>query len=751
MMRRLSVLFAFVLAALVAGCGTSSETVTVTQRPEPIPSTEDATEPAPEPVVSMPAGYDTVQAKRFDQGKMWTFDNPPKEYLEEAYAFSPDSTWFRRARLGALRFGSNCSASFVSPHGLVMTNHHCGRESISKVSRPDEDLLDNGFYAPEIERERKVPELYVEQLVKIEDVTQRVYGERNRPVNDMSAQNRQQRVSQLQDQMTEQAKQRNEHLRVEIVSLYSGSQYSAYTYRRYEDVRLVMAPALRLGFFGGTPDNFTYPRFALDVSFFRVYGDDGSPLRTTDYFQWNTEGISEGEAVFVVGNPGSTNRLSTVSQLKFARTYELPQQLDALQARADLLDQYIAAHPDSAQKYELRNLYFSIQNSIKSTRGQVRGLNDPYLIARRAASEKKLAEAITSTDSLRSEYGNLFSRIQQLQQTKRVTARRAEAFTFFTSSQLGSRILTRGVYGYFSDLLRRRGAPQSRLEEIKEQALSVENWPPEIEKEFIALRLRTVRNVLGAEDPTVRKIMGERTPEQIAERLVANSALMDSTSYAALLDNGYLNSKDASVPVVQALAPLFLSLNQQRQDYRSTEDNLNARLAQVRFDVLGTRVPPDATFTLRLADGVVKGYEYNGTRASPFTNFYGLYDHHYSYQIEPWTLPDRWLSPPDEFDLETPLNLVSTNDITGGNSGSPLLNKDLEVVGLIFDSNIEALPNEYLYTDKAARAISVDARGIMEVLDDFYGADRIAIELRSGELLTTEEQADARATSSSSR
>ena len=746
-MRRFSLLFAFTLALLMAGCTTSSETVTVTQRPEPIPSTEDAAAPTPEPVVSIPAGYDTVQAQRFDQGKMWTFDNPPQEYLEEEYGVSADSTWFRRARLGALRFGGNCSASFVSPNGLVMTNHHCGRESISKVSRPDENLLDSGFYAQELKRERKVPELYVEQLVEIEDVTQRVQGPDNLPVNDMSAQNLQRRVTLLEDQLTSEAEQRDERLRVEIVALYSGSQYSAYTYRRYEDVRLVMAPALRLGFFGGTPDNFTYPRFTLDVSFFRAYDTDGEPLSTPSYFAWNTEGAREGDAVFVVGNPGATNRLSTVSQLEFARTYELPQQLHALRARANLLDSYIAARPDSAQKYELRNLYFSIQNSIKSTRGQVRGLNDPYLIARRAVAEKQLAQVIADTDSLQQKYGSLYARIRQLQQTKRVTARRAEAFTFFTSAQLGSRILTRGVYGYFYDLLRRRGASSARLEEIRKQALAVEDWPPQVEEDFIALRLHTVRDVLGDEDPTVRRIMGSDTPEQIADSLVANSALVDSSRYAAVLESGYLRSGDASVPIVEALAPLFLSLNQQSQDYRSTEDNLNAQLARVRFAAFGARIPPDASFTLRLSDGVVKGYEYNGTEAAAFTNFYGLYDHHYAYQIDPWRLPENWLTPPEEFDLETPLNLVSTNDITGGNSGSPLLNENLQVVGLIFDSNMEALPNEYLYTHQTARAISVDARGILEALDDFYGADRIAMELRTGELLATESEADAQATS----
>ena len=733
------------LAVMWAGCLGSSETVTVTQRPEPIPSTEEEpTDTTAEPTVVMPAGYDTVQAQRFDQGKMWTFENAPTEYFADTYNFDPDQQWFDRARLGALRFGSSCSASFVSPNGLIMTNHHCGRESISKVSEEGENLLDNGYWARRVEEERTVPELYVEQLVEIEDVTARVYGREGR-TNDATGQSRQQRANQLEERLTQQAKQRDEQLQVDVVALYSGSRYSAYTYRRYDDVRLVMAPPLKLGFYGGSDDNFTYPRFAFDATFFRAYDDEGNPVETENYFEWNTDGAQPGDAVFAVGNPGSTSRLNTVSQLKFERDIMLPQQLGYLRDRSQILDRYVAQRPDSAEVYDLRNLYFSIQNSIKSSEGQLRGLNNPYLIARRTAAEKGLLEAIESTDSLDQKYGDVVRQIQQLQQSKRVTSRRSSAFTYFTSSQLSSRVLTRGIYGYFHDQLRRRGAPQDRLKEIRDQAMTIENWPAGVEEPFIAARIREIRDGLGASDPTVSRLLKNRTPEQIAQSLAQNSALTDSTQFRQLIEDGYLSSDDPSVPIIEAIAPLFFTVNQQQQDFNSTEQNLNARLARARFAISGARVPPDATFTLRIADGVVGGYEYNGTRAAPFTNFYGLYDHHYSYQEEAWMLPEAWLDPPSDFDLSTPLNMVTTNDITGGNSGSPLLNKELEIVGLVFDSNIEALPNEYLYTDQVARAISVDARAILEVLEDFYEADRIAQELRSGELFRTEEEAEAQA------
>jgi len=730
---------ALLLAALLlAGCGPSRETATVATVTETAPSTETEA-PEPEPVTVVPAGFDTVTAQRFDRGKMWTFENAPVDYFEEEYGFRPDETWFRKARLGALRI-PGCSASFVSPHGLVMTNHHCGRESVSQVSQESEALLDNGFYAESLEEERKVPDFYVEQLVEIEDVTEKV-NRRLQTDNDTRGRNRERQIEQMQEEMTQVAKRRNEDLAVEIVALYSGARYSAYTYERFDDVRLVMAPELSLGFFGGAPDNFTYPRYTLDVTFFRAYNDDGEPMTPKQHFSWDEDGSSEGDPVFVVGNPGSTSRLSTVSQLKFTRDHSLPGQLDVLVTRAKILEPYIEAHPEKAEEFGLRNTFFSIDNSVKNYRGQLRGLRDPYLIARRAKAEQALLDSIMAVDSLRSRYGNVLEEIEQLQRSKRVAAEKNNAFAAFSATSIGSRVLTRAVYGYFYDTLKRRGAASDRLEDIREDAMNIKDWPAEVEAPFIAARLREIRSAFGPNDPTVRKIMSNRTPEQIADSLVQSSALMDSMKYAQMLDKSFLSSDDPAVELIDAIAPLFFTTNQQMSDFNATEETLNGRLARARFAVIGTEIPPDATFTLRLADGRVAGYEYNGTRAGAFTNYYGLYDHYYSYGNRNWTLPKRWVDRPDDLDLETPLNLVSTNDITGGNSGSPLLNKDLEVVGLIFDSNIEALPNEFLYTTAKARAVSVDARGIVEALRDIYGADRIVTELLDGRLAETDAQA----------
>lgn len=735
-----------VVLATFAGCAVSGETAVVTERPVTVPRDTLVTGQVPtQPQMADPLGYDTVTAGRFDAGKMWTFDNPPLDYFDEAYGFRPDETWFERARLGALRFSTYCSASFVSPSGLVMTNHHCGRESVTDVTLAGEDLLENGFYAPSLEEERKVTDLYVDQLISIEDATDDVYP----AVANITDDNRRSEVlantiKSLQDRLTAEAKVRDTTYHVQVIELYSGGQYSAYTFKRYHDVRLVMAPELNIGYFGGDPDNFTYPRYVLDMSFFRVYGDDGQPLKTDNYFKWSENGTQAGDIVFVIGNPGSTDRLSTVSQLEFERDFNLPQQIEVMESRTDILRDYIEAHPEEAEEFELKNQVFSLDNSIKATSGQLAGLRDPYLIARRAAAERELQQKIAAVDSLSRQYGNVISDIRLLQQSKESVASQSRAFAGFGSPLLGSHILLRALYGYIYSFLDSRGAPQSQLDEIRKEAVAVTDWPAEVERRYVAERFRAIQSMFGLADPTVRRVLGGKTPEEAAETLVSNTALIDSAGFVGLLESGYLGSGDPSVSVIEALAPLYFTFSQQVENLQSREESLNARLARARYAILGTSIPPDASFSLRLADGIVAGYEYNGTLAPVHTTFFGMYNRYFAYdKEEPWELPERWVPRPAELDLDTPLNLVTTNDITGGNSGSPLLNRDLEVVGLIFDSNIQALPNDYLYLHEQGRAIAVDSRGIMEALDDVYEADRIVIELKTGELISTEEQADS--------
>lgn len=732
--------FAALLAIMLVGCTGGRTTAVVTDRPE---QTEPPT-PTPEPVeepVAEPDPLADVEIGRFDTGKMWTFDNPPIDYFEQTYGFRPDSVWFAHARLGALRI-PGCSASFVSPSGLILTNHHCARESISEVSKEGEQLLDEGFYASSLEDERKVAEMYAEQLISTEDVTDEVYDLEGDPDDVVAVRRR--RADQIEQRMDREAKAQDSLLTVQIVELYNGGQYSAYTFRKYDDLRLVFAPHLTIGAFGGDPDNFTYPRYSLDFSFFRAYAADDTPLKSDHYFRWSDDGAQEGEAVFVVGNPGTTNRLNTVAQLEFMRDYTLPHALDALRTRMEILSEYMDAHPDQTREFDLRNAYHQLSNQVKKHEGELAGLRDPALIARRQKAENELLERIAEVDTLQEEYGNVITEIARLQRSKEATADQSGAFIFFAQPSIDSHVLVRAVYGYIISLMRQRGAPQSNIRELREEVEAIEDWPRELEEEMLAARLREVGKYLGSSDPTVNRILQGRTPEQVSERIVSETALADSSSFMELLEEGYLESGDPSVLLAEALTPLYFSMQQQISGLESREQELNAELARARFALHGTQIPPDATFSLRIADGIVDGYPYNGTRAPAHTTFYGMYNHYYSYGGEgtEWDLPDSWLTPPPSFERSTAVNLVTTNDITGGNSGSPLLDQDLEIVGVAFDSNIDALQNTYIYLDERGRAVAVDSRGILEALDDMYDADRIVLELREGMTAATEEEAD---------
>ena len=695
---------------------------------------EDAPSPAAAPAIS--PSFDTVRAGVFDNGKMWTFDAPPTEYLETTYGFSPDDDWYARARLGALRI-PNCSASLVSPNGLVMTNHHCARDFVTQVSKEGENLLDDGFFAASPEEERAVTDFEADQLIEIVDVSVEIRAAVD-AVDDAEARSevRDSLSDAVADRIADERGGEEAGIAVEVVSLYNGGLYSAYVFRRYSQARLVMAPELQLGYFGGDPDNFTYPRYSLDFAFFRLYGDDGQPISTDDHFRWSASGAAADDLVFIIGNPGSTSRLQTVAELEYRRDVEMPALLAFLDSRIEAIQGYVEGHEDEPGMDAVRNSVFGLLNSQKAFRGMLEGLRDPYVMARRSAAEHSFRQSLGSDSVLAAAYLPLFAQMAELQAQKATMAAETGAFAVFGSPDYEASTILRALAAFQYLVGRQSGATEEELDGYVEQLREVPNRPAELDEALLRARYDDLVEAFGQNDAGVQMILQGRSPGEAAATVLLTSAMADSAAAEEALLAGTLNP--AMEPAFTALQGMFARFGPFQGLMFSVapeEEEIAARLGRARFEVDGTRVPPDATFSLRLADGVVSGYPYNGTLAPAHTTFYGLYDRHHSNpDTDEWALPERWRNPSGDFDLATPLNFVSTADIIGGNSGSPVVNRDLEIVGLVFDGNIQSLPGDYIYMPELNRSVAVDARGILEALRDIYDAEWIADELTTGRL-----------------
>ena len=715
------------------------------ERPEPVLDADTPAPPAPPVEVEAPAppsvpevtGLDTVRAGRFDNGRMWTFENPPSDYLRQAYGIDADSVWFRRARLGALRI-PGCSASFVSGDGLVLTNHHCAREHISAVSREGESLLDDGFYAEGLDEERAIEEFEADRLIAIRDVTAEMDAALE-GINEPQArsQARESAEEEIAARISEEFGGEDAGFEVEMVSLYNGGRTSAYIFRRYTDVRMVMAPELSVGYFGGDPDNFTYPRYALDFSFLRVY-EDGDPLDTSEnFFRWSETGVERGDAVFMIGNPGSTSRIQTVAELEFRRDVSDKGLLAFVNNRIDALEAFYDMDPEAGEAMDLRNTIFSLINTQEAYGGILRGLHDPVILAKRRDQERAFQEALDADPELAEEYGGLIAQMGELQDRKAEVAGGFGSFLAFASPDYESAVLSRALFAFQYANGSRAGAPAEALEGVMESLREVPDQPRPLQELLLAARLRDIEASYGADSPLATSVLGGRSPEDVAASVVAESVLSDSARAVDAVPGGGVGMGDAAMQLFGALISGIGPFQQALGPISAEEEQIAAALGRARFEIYGTDVPPDATFSLRISDGVVSEYEYNGTFAPVVTTFYGLYDRHYSHISGgtgdgEWDLPERWLDPPGDPDLSTPMNFVSTNDIIGGNSGSPLVNADLELVGLAFDSNTEGLSGEYIFLTDRARAVSVDVRGILEALEEVYLAERIVEELRSG-------------------
>ncbi|MDQ3143097.1 MAG: S46 family peptidase [Bacteroidota bacterium] len=660
------------------------------------------------------------EPQRFDYGKMWTFENPPKAWFKEAYNFSPEDAWFDDVRKSALRFASWCSASFVSANGLIMTNHHCSRDVVIDLQKEGENFDNSGFYATTLADERRAKDLFVEQLIRTEDISERVLDMMKKANNDQERKTYQDSaIAQINREY--KLKEEWKGLRLQTVTYYSGGKFSLYGYKKYSDIRLVFIPEVELGFFGGDPDNFTFPRYALDCTFWRAYDDNGNPLNTSaNYFKFNPNGAVENEPVFVIGNPGSTERYRTTKQLEYDRDIRWPSQLTMMKNRHTLMAKEYAANPNQ----NLLNDIFGLSNSIKAITGILNGLKTSSLMTRKKTTENE----IRSKTKLKKE--DPWLELENI--IGGLTKYGSSVILLGPSGIKGDAVnLMHALANYEKNLALPNNT--SVLETIKEEIKGyTKNLNTTKEKEYLATFLQEVAQFEHPQNRFMDKIMNGKSADRVAERMIEKSDFIDPEKFEKIFSKDAEKFKKFDDPILDAsriLVPKYSEAVAAFQSSTPTRRALEAKIANAVFNVKGTNLPPDATFTLRIADGTVKSYDYNGTTAPYKTTFYGMYDRYYSYNKKfPWNLPTKWENPPTEL-LMAPMNFVSTNDIIGGNSGSAIINSKKEAVGLIFDGNIESLPGNFIFDETSNRSVSVHAGGIYAALKYIYKADRLVQEL----------------------
>jgi hypothetical protein len=677
---------------------------------------------------------DTVSFSPIDNGKMWVFDNPPKEYFEKTYNFSPSDAWFEKARLSAIRLPS-CSASLISEDGLLMTNHHCARGSVANVQKPGEVLAETGFYATNIADERKISNFYVDQLRIIEDVTSEIQDAFNRGKTD------EEKIKLRNKKIDEVEKRYNEKtgLVCNVITFYNGGRYSLYGYKRFTDIRLVFAPETVMGFFGGDPDNFTFPRYDLDMSFMRIY-ENGKPYKTSDYFKWSKVGVKADDPIFVIGNPGRTNRYSTMSQLEFSRDVSYPYSLSLLTNMVNIYNGLIIKYPE--KKHVFENALFGFANSQKVYAGILNGLLDEYLMAKKKDFERKLKSAVINKPELRSKYVNVWDEISKVQTEKAKLFGKVFAYNYKVTGKssifaFASELVDMAYKSRLPENIRPDDYKGTSFDSLKSKVSPI-TFNPEIEIQILAFQLEEIKTELS-DIKEVKTLFAGKSVKELAEELVMKNPFTDIKEIRELFKDNCEKIFSSDNKLLAFLVNTYYKSNELKDTYKELQQKEAANiqlLGNAIYEVFGNSIPPDGTFTLRIADGIVKGFEYNGTIAPPITTFYGLYDRHYSFNAtEPWKLPDRWLHPSKDFNLSTPLDFVSTADTYGGNSGSPAVNKNLEIVGLNFDRNIDGMSRDFIYTPEKGRNVMVHSDGILEALKDMYKTDRLVKEIQAGKIL----------------
>lgn len=661
-------------------------------------------------------------------GTMWTFEAPPLAYWKGRYGFEPSAEWLEHVRLSAVRI-PGCSASFVSDNGLVMTNHHCARSCISAVSPKDTSYQEAGFVSAKLEDEKKCPNMYADQLIGTEDVTAKIRAAVTSKKTSEQVEQRDKAISDIQS-----ACQSSAGLICQVVTFYQGGKYSLYRYKRYGDVRLVMAPEEATSFFGGDPDNFTYPRFDLDLTLLRIY-DNNEPFNAPHYLHWNAKGAVEGELTFVVGNPGSTGRLLTMAQMTYLRDLQYPFTLASYKTQIGFYKALVAESEANKRQYE--NTVFGLENSQKAVTGYNVGLLDKNIMAKKAAFETDFRARIMAKPDLAAKYGKAWDNIATAQK---------ELGSFFVGQQFqgfGGPTLLGLAAGIVRIPEQEKLADSLRLSAYRGQALARAkaqlgaNMPVDVamNKKLFAMQLTRAQAALPANDPFLKAALNGRTPEAAAEALIGGSTLANVETRKALLEGGaaaVAASTDPLIVFARTVNPMATKHAMRAQKLNTTVSANVELVGQALYAAYGESLPPDATFTLRITDGLVAGFPYNGTIAPYKTSIYGLYGRSAEFDNKPpFKLAQRWEAARAAVDMTTAINFTSTHDIIGGNSGSPVINANAEVVGLVFDGNIESLPNRFIFTDDVARTVSVHTAGITEALRKVYGASRLVNELQA--------------------
>ena len=668
------------------------------------------------------------QSMLADEG-MWTFDNFPSKTVASKYGFAPSQSWLDHVRLASLRIAGGCSASFISGQGLVMTNHHCVVDCVDELSTPQQNLVESGFAARSVAEERKCPEFELDQLVEIRDVTKEVQAAMAGKTGDEANKALHAKQAELQQSCGTDAS-----VRCDLVSLYHGGIYDLYRYKRYTDVRLVFAPEFNVAQFGGDPDNFNFPRFDFDIGLVRAY-EGGKPISSPDYLRWSKNGSKDGELVFVSGNPGGTSRELTVAQLAFERDKDFPFDIPETSEYRGELEQFVTKGPQQAREGQ-ESLFFT-ENDFKVDFGRQAALLDPQFFGSKQEEEQRLRSAVAADPKLAAD-ASAWDDIAQIQH--------ARAQLFVRYSSLANYSFSSGLLGYAVTLVRaaaERAKPNTeRLPEYTDQALvNVRqrlSAPVPIYKDLeelnLALMFSQIRRDLGADDPFVRKMLGSESPEQLAHRLVTGTHLEDAKLRESLYNGGAAALAASTDPMIQFAASVDSDRRALRKEYEARVDAPTRaaaeRIAKARFAIYGTSIDPDATFTPRLSFGSVKGFENaEGKFVEPYTTIDGLF--HRATGAPPYALPESWLKAKASLNLSLPMNLCTTNDIIGGNSGSPLIDPDANVVGLIFDGNIFSLGGDYGYDAAKNRAIAVDSRALLEGLQQVYHLNYVVDEIEA--------------------